>query len=76
MRQCYETITRWIVCSQSQGPVSHDGPADARAAAVRRPSGGRTAAVEQSDDGGTATGRQPDHGRTATGARPDLGAIA
>lgn len=65
MRQCYETITRWIVCSQSQGPVSHDGRTDARAAAPRRPGNSRT-----------ATGRRPNHDRTTTGPQPDGGRTA
>ncbi|GHB20093.1 hypothetical protein GCM10010306_010700 [Streptomyces umbrinus] len=58
MRQCYETITRWIVCSQSQGPVSHDGPADARATTEEQ-TGRRPFAVR------TTTEPRPDRGRTA-----------
>lgn len=69
MRQCYETITRWIVCSQSQGPVSHDGRTDARR-------GGTAATEEQSDGDQSPSEPRPNHDRATAGRRPNDGAIA
>ncbi|MCX5601743.1 hypothetical protein OOK29_26685 [Streptomyces phaeochromogenes] len=69
MRQCYETITRWIVCSQSQGPVSHDGRTDARR-------GGTAATEEQSDGDQSPSEPRPGHDRATAGRRPNDGAIA